>query len=179
MEHISDASVAVKYSVEDTEARSYLWWRVARVDEDEEVTDPHATHARAPEGKSTLLAKTRIVIVEDDDDAREVLALLLQACGARVIEAASASEALDALGKEQVDLLISDLGLPGRDGYALIREVRATSATAKVPAVALTAFTSEQSRSRALEAGFDVHLSKPMDAQALVSVAASLIHRRP
>jgi CheY-like chemotaxis protein len=106
-----------------------------------------------------MLAQKCVVIVEDNEDTCEVLRLILEACGAQVISASRVQEAIQALETNHVDLLISDIGLPGRDGYALIREVRATPAMAKLPAVALTAFTTENNKFQALAAGFDAHLA--------------------
>lgn len=125
-----------------------------------------------------MLAQKCVVIVEDNEDTCEVLRLILEACGAQVISASRVQEAIQALETNHVDLLISDIGLPGRDGYALIREVRATPAMAKLPAVALTAFTTENNKFQALAAGFDAHLGKPMDARALLNTAVSLLDGR-
>ncbi|HKU37640.1 MAG TPA: response regulator [Polyangiales bacterium] len=128
-------------------------------------------------GPNTLGYK-RIVIVDDDDDAREILRLVLEGCSAEVVEASNAEEAMRALETWPADLLISDIGMPGRDGYALIREVRVAPVLALLPAIALTSYTSGSDQARALHAGFDVHLGKPMNAEALITTVAALLQRR-
>ena len=124
-----------------------------------------------------MLANKRILIVDDDDDARELLRLMLEGCSAIVLGASNAAEALRALRTWRPDVLISDIGMPGRDGYALIRRVRATSHLATLPAVALTSYAGDKDKARALCAGFDVHLSKPVDAEALVAALVALFSR--
>ena len=117
----------------------------------------------------------RIVVVEDDDDAREILHLLFEACGAEVFGASNVAEALQVLATVEPDLLISDIGMPVRDGFALMREVRATPALAELPAIALTAFAGEANQARGTEAGFNAYLVKPLDAALLLATAASLV----
>ncbi|HAA26675.1 MAG TPA: hypothetical protein DCE56_02090 [Cyanobacteria bacterium UBA8553] len=119
----------------------------------------------------------RILIVEDEADARELLATILEQSGAQVISFASATEAFNVLCQSRVDVLVSDIGMPKVDGYELIRKVRAFEAQRKeqhIPAIALTAYARESDRNLALEAGFQVHLIKPFDPDELVSVVAKL-----
>jgi CheY-like chemotaxis protein len=120
-----------------------------------------------------------ILVVDDDADARELLTTLFQEGGARVSSAASATQALALLKQETPDLLVSDIGMPEMDGYALIREVRRGDSErgGRVPAVALTAYARMEDRSAALQAGFDTHVAKPLNSSELLGVAVSLLRR--
>jgi PAS domain S-box-containing protein len=122
------------------------------------------------------LAGLRILIVDDDIDSREVLAALLALRAAEVRSAGSVREALEALTEWNPHVLISDIGMPGEDGYDLIREVRLRSAAegGRIPAIALTGYAAVQDAERALSAGYQSHLSKPIEPSRLVRVIASL-----
>jgi CheY-like chemotaxis protein len=122
------------------------------------------------------LAGTRVLIVDDDPDAREVVAAILRHYGAAVVIATSVSTALVALKRESVDVLIADLGMPIEDGYDLIRHVRSSESEkiAHLPAAALTAYTTEEDRDRVLAAGFQFHLAKPVDPAVLVATVERL-----
>jgi CheY-like chemotaxis protein len=121
----------------------------------------------------------RVLVVDDDSDARELLEQMLQACGARVVLAAGAEEALQRLAVCAPDVLVSDIGMPAVDGYELVRRVRALgSPVAEMPALALTAFAGTQDEARALQAGFDAFLPKPVDGTALVERIAVLAAAR-
>jgi signal transduction histidine kinase len=109
----------------------------------------------------------RILFVDDEEDARELLAHVLGNAGGEVRVAGSATEALELLDQERFDILVSDIGMPGEDGYSLMRKV--AERRSLLPAIALSAFTSVQDRERALAAGFKTHLPKPLDAHALIS----------
>jgi CheY-like chemotaxis protein/nitrogen-specific signal transduction histidine kinase len=145
---------------------------------------PSAVHAeKAREVKESgrmelrsRLAGTRVLIVDDDPDAREVVAAILRHYGASVIVATSVSTALVALRREQVDVLVADLGMPIEDGYDLIRHVRSSEVDkiARLPAAALTAYTTEEDRDRVLAAGFQFHLAKPVDPAVLVATVERL-----
>lgn len=124
-----------------------------------------------------LLQGLRVLIVDDEADARELLAIVLEQSGAQVIVSASATEAFDFLSQSRVDVLVSDIAMPKVDGYELIRQVREIEAQRgeqHIPAIALTAYARESDRDLALEAGFQVHLAKPFDPDELVSVVANL-----
>ncbi|MCA1634436.1 MAG: response regulator [Acidobacteria bacterium] len=121
----------------------------------------------------------RVLIVDDEEDTRDLLRAVLEQCGSEVVTAGSATEALEALEKSKPDVLISDIGMPEEDGYALISKIRAlpTECGGKVPAIALTAYARTEDRVRALVAGFQVHLPKPIEPVELVAVVASLAGR--
>ncbi|HZG53651.1 MAG TPA: ATP-binding protein [Pyrinomonadaceae bacterium] len=125
------------------------------------------------------LDNLRVLIVDDEEDTRDLLRAVLQQCGSEVVTAGSASEALEAFEKSKPDVLISDIGMPEEDGYTLISKVRALSVArgGKVPAIALTAYARTGDRVRALMAGFQVHLPKPIEPVELVAVVASLVGR--
>ena len=120
-----------------------------------------------------------ILVVDDEPDTRELLRHGLEYCGANVRIAGSAAEAVDAIVVEVPDILISDIGMPGIDGYDLIRQIRGLPANAggKVAAVALTAYTRVEDRLQALRAGYDMHVPKPVELAELVAVAASVARR--
>jgi CheY-like chemotaxis protein/anti-sigma regulatory factor (Ser/Thr protein kinase) len=127
---------------------------------------------------TALLDGVHVLVVEDEVDTRDLLAMALEQCGARVTAVASAAEALEALGTLP-DVLISDIGLPAEDGYSLLRKVRLRdpSLGGNVPAAALTAYARAEDRVRALEAGFQTHLSKPIDPSELIAAVARLAGR--
>jgi signal transduction histidine kinase/CheY-like chemotaxis protein len=122
------------------------------------------------------LAGLRVLIVDDEPDARLLLKTLMEQSGAKVRAAASASEALAALKDFRPDILVSDIGMPQEDGYALLRCVRALSPEegGRIPAIALTAYAQEDDRMRALLAGFQVHVAKPINPAEFVAVIVGL-----
>jgi CheY-like chemotaxis protein len=124
----------------------------------------------------TSLDGLSVLLVDDDEECREVVAAQLQNSRAHVLTASSAAEAMDLLQRTQVDVLLADIGMPEEDGYQLIRRVRAFASgrTASIPAAAITAFARDEDRRAALAAGFQLHLPKPVDADSLVSAVASL-----
>jgi PAS domain S-box-containing protein len=126
------------------------------------------------------LAGTRILVVEDEADAREMVAYLLRQRNADVVAAASVEEALRELDARVPDVLLSDIEMPGRDGYELIRTVRlrAPEQGGSVPAAALTAYSRPEDRAKSMLAGFDAHLSKPVDLAELVATVVRLTARR-
>ncbi len=140
------------------------------------VRDENADLQRDRAELRSRLAGTAVLIVDDDPDAREVVGAILRHYGAKVIVATSVSTALVALRREQVHVLIADLGMPVEDGFDLIRHVRGSDqpAIAAMPAAALTAYTSEEDRERVLEAGYQFHLAKPVDPAVLVATVERL-----
>jgi len=117
-----------------------------------------------------------ILVVDDALDARESLAMLLEECGARVTAVASAPEALEAFASARPDVLVSDLAMPGLDGYALVARLRALEAddARPVPALALSAYARTEDRERALAAGFQAHVAKPVEPIEIASAVARL-----
>jgi ATP-binding cassette subfamily B protein len=135
-----------------------------------------------------ILADRRILIVDDNEDAREVLAAVLQASGARAETLASGEELLARLDRESrdqwPDLLLCDIGLEGQDGYSVMRHVRAleaerrTALSERMPAIALTGHVQPEDRMRALLSGFQLHLAKPVEPRELFAAIASLLDSR-
>ncbi|MCU0684139.1 MAG: ATP-binding protein [Polyangiaceae bacterium] len=146
--------------------------RPARLD-----STPVSSAPRPPTPFRPELVGLRILAIDDDPDARELVRAILEGQGARVETADSAPEAFEAFVRSPPDLLISDIGMPGEDGYSLIRRVRALPAEegGRVPAIALTAFTRAVDRARALTAGFRAHVTKPIDPAELTNLIASLV----
>jgi signal transduction histidine kinase len=124
---------------------------------------------------TAMLSGIHVLVVEDDMDARALVARLLNDAGARVSEAGGADEALAQVGEAVPHVLVSDIGMAKRDGYQLMRALRAGGHSAeRLPAIALTAFTRPEDRLDALEAGFQIHLVKPINAEALSAAVARL-----
>jgi len=125
-------------------------------------------------GRTEVLAGVRVLVVDDEADARDLISELLRRAGADVATAASAHEALQSLGRQRPDVLVSDIAMPDEDGYALIRCVRqlAPEDGGTLPSVALTAYAREEDRARALAAGFQAHLAKPVEPAELVAAVA-------
>ena len=115
-----------------------------------------------------------VLIVEDDTDSRNVLAVLLQRLGALVEAVASAKEAYDRVAHRRPDVLVSDIGMPEEDGYSLIRRLRQMGGERKLPAIALTAYARKQDADAALGAGYDCHLPKPVAPADLVRAIKSV-----
>ncbi|MEY2396761.1 MAG: hypothetical protein QOF94_3106 [Acidobacteriaceae bacterium] len=128
---------------------------------------------------TTRLDALKILIVDDEPDTRELLKSSLSECGADVIVVASVSEAFGSLEASVPDIVICDIGMPGEDGYDLIRRLRALpqESGGKVPAIALTAYARVEDRLRALRAGFQMHVPKPVELAELVTVVASVSGR--
>jgi CheY-like chemotaxis protein len=118
-------------------------------------------------------------VVDDEPDTRELLKAGLAQCGAEVVAAGSAAEALEAMRTAKPDLLISDIGMPEMDGYELIQRVRALSDAhgGGIPAIALTAYARVEDRMQALRAGYQMHVPKPVELAELVAVVASFFQR--
>jgi hypothetical protein len=138
-----------------------------------------APPANAPASREpdVRLDGVRILVVDDNSDGRTLTSLVLTQCGAHVREVTSAREAIAALGEERPDVIVSDIGLPDEDGYALLREIREQEAIRGgfLPVVALTGYARTEDRSRTLNAGFQAHVAKPFEPDDLVSTIAALI----
>jgi PAS domain S-box-containing protein len=137
------------------------------------IQPPSASTAAADELTAAALRGRCILIVEDHDDARELIAASLGATGARVIATSNAQSAISSAARERPDLLLADIGLPGEDGYTLLQRIRALYP--ELPAIALTAYARSTDRARALEAGFQRHVIKPVDPKALLELIRSLL----
>jgi PAS domain S-box-containing protein len=122
------------------------------------------------------LTGLRVLVVDDEQDTREVLTLALHLYGANVRAANSTADALEAFIEWKPNVLISDLGMPGEDGYTLIRKVREQGSD--IPAAALTAYAGEQDRQRALSAGYQTHIPKPVDPLTLAAAVAVLANQK-
>jgi PAS domain S-box-containing protein len=143
-----------------------------------ETVRRHPIAARGEPAAMARLDSVRVLVVDDDPDANEALRVLLGSCGAEVRVAGSAAHALDILDRWHPDVLLSDIGMPGMDGYGLLAAIRArTDARAQVPALALTAFASTDDRVRLLSAGFQMHVAKPADPGELVAAIAAVLAR--
>ncbi|HVG33971.1 MAG TPA: ATP-binding protein [Pyrinomonadaceae bacterium] len=140
-------------------------------------------HSRAHTGAAINcppeLNGLHVLVVDDEADTRELIAAVLTNCGARVTPAGSAAEALELLERERFDVLVSDIGMPEEDGYSFIRKIRARPPErgGRTPAAALTAYAREEDRIRALMAGFQIHVPKPVGPTELAAVVANLAGR--
>jgi len=136
---------------------------------------PAVVEPREP--AAVRLDELTVLLVEDHADSRETIALTLESCGAEVIAVPAVADALSVLRERAVDVLVSDLGMPGADGFDLIRRVRwqeERGGRSRLPAIALTAYASAEDRERALAAGYDGHIAKPVDAEELCTALTRL-----
>ena len=128
-----------------------------------------------------LAKDTRVLVVEDHDDSRELAVRIIESAGASVVAVARADEALDALARKRFSVVVADIGLPDQDGYSLVRQIRAhrQERLRTVPVIAVTAYVSATDRERALAMGFHQHVAKPADPVALIDAIARAIASRP
>lgn len=151
------------------------------VSAEQHVDAPVATAAVAagPRDRQLSLSGLRVLIVDDELDARTLLMAMLERCGAEVVAVGSAREGLDAIESWRPDVLVADIGMPVEDGYGLIRNVRALPKErgGQTPALALTAYARTEDRVRAISEGYQLHLAKPVDRVELATVVASLANR--
>jgi PAS domain S-box-containing protein len=138
-----------------------------------------AQSAKLEPGAEPTLKGIKVLVVDDDEDARDVLKAALNSFGAEVTTATGAPQALDTLASEKMDVLVSDINMPGMDGYELIRRVRAMAPEqgGRIPAVALTAYARTEDRMRALQSGYQTHVPKPVEPAELEIVVATLAMR--
>lgn len=129
--------------------------------------------------RSPSLDRIQALVVEDHEDTRDFITMILQEAGADVIAVASVSEALQYLEKANPHVLVSDIGMPEEDGYKLIRKIRdrELDGGTRIPAIALTAYARAEDQTRALEAGFAIHVPKPVEPQALIGIVAHIVGR--
>jgi PAS domain S-box-containing protein len=138
-------------------------------------TQPPARAAQGWECPAELTG-LHVLVVDDDADGRNMIAFVLEQCGSRVTRAASVAEAMVAFGTERPQVILSDIGMPDEDGYSFIRRIRALAPQqgGSTPAASLTAYAGVEDRRRALNAGFNMHVPKPIDPAELVAVIGSL-----
>jgi CheY-like chemotaxis protein len=142
---------------------------------------PEPVMMPAPPKSERELSGLRVLMVDDEPDARDLVRAVLEHSGSIVRTASSVRSALDALHDEVPDVLLSDIGMPGESGYDLIRQVRALPADrgGDVPAAALTAYVRPEDRRKVLGAGFMMHVPKPVDPAELIAVVAALARANP
>ncbi|MDB5328148.1 MAG: cph [Phycisphaerales bacterium] len=153
---------------------------VRAVTQDETNNHPRISTGGALNCDDLQLGGVNVLVVDDEPDTRELVRRVLTECGVNVTTATGAAEGLLALENRSFDVLVSDIGMPGEDGYSLIRKVRELEARqnrAKMPALALTAYARAQDRQRIMLAGFQVHVAKPVEAAELLATVASLAGR--
>jgi CheY-like chemotaxis protein len=140
-----------------------------------------AKSSSAADPKKVSLAGIRVLLVEDERETRNALTTVLRRAGAKVTSVESAAAAVDSYQSSKIDLLVSDIGMPGEDGYSLVQRVRAmesANGTQRTPALALTAFVGEEDQRKALSAGYDRHLGKPIEPDQLLSVLTEMAAMR-
>jgi len=144
-----------------------------------EEAEPPGSLPASSGNDAICLSGIRVLVVDDEPDARELIRQVLRDHDADVVTAASPQEAMVMLIRERPTVLVSDIGMPDADGYDLMRSIRALSAQdgGETPAVALTAFARSEDRTRAMLAGYQVHISKPFEPRELVATLASLVGR--
>ncbi len=127
---------------------------------------------------SPVLDGLRILVVDDEDDTRDLILTVLKQCGAEVRGSESAAEAFVAFKEWSPDLLVTDIGLPEEDGFSLLKKVRESNGrSGQIPAVALTAYATPEDRDRVLNAGFQMHIAKPVEPEELLTIIASVAGR--
>jgi CheY-like chemotaxis protein len=124
------------------------------------------------------LSGVKVLAVDDEPDARLLLQALFEQCGAEIVTAGSAVDAIAVMDDYKPDVLVSDIGMPGEDGYSLIRRLRQSEHEwqRRLPAVALTAFARTEDRFQALQAGFNMHVPKPVEPAELALVISRLVN---
>ena len=134
-----------------------------------------------PASYSHLLEGMRILVVDDEEDSRDLVSAILKRCGGKVKSCKSAAEALKTFRAWKPDILVSDIGMPVEDGYSLIQKLRKQrlKLAREIPAIALTAYATDDDRARALSAGFQVHIAKPIEPETLVKSIADAAGRHP
>ncbi len=147
---------------------------------EEEAPERAAREEAGPAASAESLEGLKVLVVDDEPDARDLFRHILEGSGAIVLTAGSAADAVPLLERERPDVLVSDIGMPGTDGYTFLREVRALGPerNGALPAIALTAFARPEERAQALDAGYLNHVSKPVEPRELVATVARAARRR-
>jgi CheY-like chemotaxis protein len=145
----------------------------------EEQRHPQAPPAAVPDFELPDLSGIKALVVDDEVDGRDLIRFVLEDASAEVIAAEGAKEALAILERHEVDIIVSDIGMPLMDGYEFIKRVRALEQKTgrHIPAIALTAFARSEDRTRALRAGFLTHVAKPVEADEFLATVASAVGR--
>jgi CheY-like chemotaxis protein len=152
---------------------------VHRTARGQERFHPTAAPSLTSEFRIIDLSGVKVLVVDDEADARDLIQRVLVDCSADVLTAGSAEEAMHLVDTQKPHVLVTDIGMPGVDGYELLRRVRALERKrgGRLPAIALTAFARSEDRTRALRAGFLVHVAKPVEPSELVATVASISGR--
>jgi signal transduction histidine kinase len=138
-------------------------------DEDDDKTPPSRSASESPS-----LEGVHVLVVDNEPDARGLVSAILETAGADVTAVECAGEAFDAIRRQRPDVLVSDIGMPGEDGYSLIKRVRQLTPGAPLPAAALTAYASASDRAQALLVGYQAHITKPFEPMELIAIVAGL-----
>jgi CheY-like chemotaxis protein len=144
-----------------------------------DTTDAAARDEAAAGANQPDLRGVRVLLVDDEEDSIEIIKRILERSGADVLPAASMQAALDEFSRFSPDVILSDIGMPYHDGYEFMARVRALPGGRTVPAVALTALARSEDRTRALRAGFQMHIAKPVDFTELLAVVQNLAALHP
>jgi PAS domain S-box-containing protein len=172
-------SVSAKSAGKGTGANFVVALPLAAVRHEPSREHPGTDKNLPPESFDVALDAVTVLVVDDEQDARELICQVLGQCGAVIISAASAAEGLALIQRHKPDVIVSDIGMPEKDGYQFIRELRRLPANAggQTPAVALTAFARSEDRARAIMAGYQMHIAKPIEPHELLVTIASLAKR--
>ena len=174
MQTSDGGTVTAESEGEDKGARFLV--RLPLADADAEALPlPEAQRVERPSRQA--FRGMRVLVVDDDTDTRQLTTEILESYAAEVAAADSAASAFDRAREQRIDVLITDIGLPGEDGYSLLRRLCGLPGGADITAIALTAYATQQDSRRAAEAGFQRHLSKPIEPLYLVAVLAELVER--
>ena len=146
---------------------------------EEATSDEERNSLAQPASGPPELVGVNVLVVEDDPDGNELITTILERYGARVVSVGTAEAALEALDAATPDVLVSDIGLPDRDGMELIKLVRQRPECKRLPAIALTAYASKQDAAKAIAAGFDTHVAKPVQPATLGTAIVRLVEERP
>ena len=133
------------------------------------------------DGACSEIAGVKVLVVDDEPDARALVQRFLEDCDAEVFTAGSVNDAIRHMHTASPQVLVSDIGMPGQDGFSLIRHIRALPEQqgGNIPAIALTAYARTEDRNKALRAGFQMHATKPVEPLELIAMVATLTGRRP
>ncbi len=173
-------SVRVKSPGENQGSTFIISLPVSHVQRDDALHSSHSAAASDPLGTVELprLDNIKVLVVDDDPDGCALIARILEGRGAKATCAASAAEAIERLRQHRFDILLSDIGMPQTDGYELIRAARELDSSRSMAAIAVTAYARAQDRQRSLLAGYQMHLSKPIEAPELIAAISSLLKLR-